>query len=329
MRQSHPILSRLDTGRPLLLGGEPAASLIMRGVRLQGPAALGRLVREDPVAVREHYHLEIASGVDVLCALTAETIPRALQQIGMPFQSAALTGAAVELAQNAAELTPRPVIVAGVLGTSEVQPMDEDRIAEELGAHATRLAAAGCEVILARGFGLPPGSSDSARTDARFSCRARRVAITCGTITGLPTWAVIALGDDGEATDGSPADECAREAFGAGAQVVVFDVSSPAVARSCMDSVGGLGPIGFALAGKLRPNRMGDGSEGAARCRGKGPGGRTWDDPPPRDRPLDPSSWQRAGNRSGRVPYKSTGQRGLASTSSYLPVPRRDCAARP
>jgi len=61
-----------------------------------------------------------------------QSIPRALQQIGMPFRSAALTGDAVELALDAAELTPRPLIVAGVLGNTEVPPVAEDRIGEEL-----------------------------------------------------------------------------------------------------------------------------------------------------------------------------------------------------
>ena len=122
MSVSHPILSRLDTGRPLLVSGDPVASLRAHGVQLHGPAALGRLLREHPSTVREHYHNEITAGVDVLCCLTADTIPRALQQIGMPFRAAALTGDAVELALDAVDLTPRPLIVAGVLGNTEVPP---------------------------------------------------------------------------------------------------------------------------------------------------------------------------------------------------------------
>ncbi len=162
MSVSHPILSRLDTGRPLLVSGDALASVRARGVELHGPTALGRLLREHPSAVREHYHQEISAGVDVLCCLTADTIPRALQQIGMPFRSAALTGDAVELALDVAELTPRPLIVAGVLGNTAVPPVAEDRVGEELGTHAARLAAAGCELILARGFS-PALSADVSR----------------------------------------------------------------------------------------------------------------------------------------------------------------------
>ena len=51
-------------------------------------------------------------------------------------------------------LLDAPLIVGGVLGNDEVDSLAEDRIGEELGTHAHRLAAAGCELLLARGFGL-------------------------------------------------------------------------------------------------------------------------------------------------------------------------------
>src|SRR6185436_975643 len=101
---------------------------------------------------------EVAAGVDVLCALTGETMPRALHEYGMGFRSAALTGMAVELALEAAEQAPRPVLVAGVLGTSAVGPPAADRMVEEFDMHAARLMTAGCEVILARGFGRYQGA---------------------------------------------------------------------------------------------------------------------------------------------------------------------------
>ena len=160
MSLSHPLLSRLDTGRPLLVSGDPAASLRARGIQPHAPAALGRLLREHPGAVRDHYHHDILAGVDVLACLTADTLPRALQQIGMPFRSAALTGDAVELALEAADLAPRPLIVAGVLGNTEVPPVAEDRVSEEMATHAARLAAAGCELILARGFAAAGDGGD-------------------------------------------------------------------------------------------------------------------------------------------------------------------------
>jgi methionine synthase I (cobalamin-dependent) len=234
---SHPILSRLDTGRPLLVSGDALASLGARGVELHGPAALGRLLREHPSAVREHYHQEISAGVDVLCCLTADTIPRALQQIGMPFRSAALTGDAVELALDVAELTPRPLIVAGVLGNTEVPPVAEDRVGEELGTHAARLAAAGCELILARGFSAQTTSREG---DAAFARLARQAAVVSGVMTQLPTWAVVALDWGGFTADGARADECARHAFADGAQVILFEIPSTEVALGWVDRLLGV-----------------------------------------------------------------------------------------
>jgi 5-methyltetrahydrofolate--homocysteine methyltransferase len=253
---SHPILSRLDTGRPLLVSGDPAASLRARGIQLHGPAALGRLVREHPDTVREHYHHDIVAGVDVLACLTADTLPRALQQIGMPFRSAALTGDAVELALDAAELAPRPLIVAGVLGTVEVPPVAEDRIGEELGTHAARLAAAGCELILARGFCPSPISGSSNFPHARL---ARRAAVVSAALTQLPTWAVVAVDWGGFAADGVSADEVARRTFDEGAQVFLLEIPSAEVALGWVDRL-----LAVCSAGSLRGLDM-DGATPVAR----------------------------------------------------------------
>jgi len=250
---SHPILSRLETGRPLLVSGDPAASLRARGVEMSGPASIGRLIRENPAAVREHYHHDITAGVDVLACVTADSIPRALQQIGMTFRAAALTGCAVDLALDAAELTPRPIIVGGVLGNTDVAPAAEDRIGEELGTHAARLAAAGCELILARGFGMP-SSAPPHHDDPALVRIARRAAVVSGAMTQLPTWAVVPLDFSGFTIDGEPADACARHAFDEGAQVVLFEVPSVEVAFGWLDRLqalpsGGGARIGFAPAG--------------------------------------------------------------------------------
>lgn len=248
---SHPLLSRLETGRPLLVSGDPSASLAARGVALHPPAAIGRLLRENPAAAREHYHQDITAGVDVLACLTADTIPRALQQIGMAFRSAALTGTAVDLALDAAELAPRPLIVAGVLGNGAVSPAAEDRIGEELGTHAARLAAAGCELILARGFGLPPNAPPH-HDDPALVRIARRAAVVSGAMTQLPTWAVIPVDHGGFTVDGEPADVCARHAVDEGAQVVMFEIPLVEVGLAWLDKLaaGGITRVGFAPAAR-------------------------------------------------------------------------------
>jgi methionine synthase I (cobalamin-dependent) len=270
---SHPLLSRLDTGRPLLVSGDPAASFRARGLPIHGPAALGRLLREHPGAVRDHYHQDIAAGVDVMACLTADTLPRALQQIGMPFRSAALTGDAVELALEAADQAPRPVIVAGMLGNADVPPVSEDRVSEEMATHAARLAAAGCELILARGFTADPH-------DAAFARLARRAAVVSGVMTQLPTWALAAVDADGYTADGATIDETARRAFDEGAQVALFEIPTASLALQLANGGGlvrGARHVGFALAaGALDPEAWAHEArrliEAGVRILGGGPG---------------------------------------------------------
>ena len=199
------------------MSADPEASFRSRGVPLKAPAPLGRLLREHPSEAVEHYHQEILAGVDVLCALTAETIPRALGQIGMPFRAAALTGAAVELALEAVESAPRPIAVAGVLGSLQVSTPSADRMTEDLAMHATRLAAAGCELLLAHGYGQPALEPGLARL-------ARRAAVVSAATTQLPTWAVLELSEVGSTADGERIEEAARSAIEAGAQVVLMVV---------------------------------------------------------------------------------------------------------
>jgi S-methylmethionine-dependent homocysteine/selenocysteine methylase len=210
------------------VSADPEASFRARGVTLKAPASMGRLLREQPNDAAEHYHQEIIAGVDVLCALTAETLPRALGQIGMPFRAAALTGAAVELALEAIEGAPRPIVVAGVLGSSQVTPTAVDRMTEDLGMHAARLAAAGCELLLARGYGQPSPEPGLSRL-------ARRAAVVSAAATQLPTWAVLELGENGATADGELIEDAARAAVDAGAPMVLLEVPGLACAAALLE----------------------------------------------------------------------------------------------
>ncbi len=189
---------------------------------------MGRLLREQPSEAAEHYHQEIIAGVDVLCALTAETLPRALGQIGMPFRAAALTGSAVELALEAVDGAPRPIAVAGVLGSSQVSPTAPDRMTEDLAMHAARLAAAGCELLLARGYAQPSPEPGLSRL-------ARRAAVVSAAATQLPTWAVIELSEKGATADGEMIEEAARAAAESGAQVVLMELPGLACAPALLE----------------------------------------------------------------------------------------------
>lgn len=200
---------RLTEGRPLVLDSDTGASFRARGVRISSPGALGQLLREKPSEVEAHYRAEIDSRVDVLSALTADTTPRALAEVGMEHRAAQLTGRAVELALEAVEEQTRPVGIAGVLGSDMVSPMAADRLHEELTEHAARLGAAGCQLLVARGQG------------SRLGLMA---AVVAASRTDLPTWAVIECGPTGDSTvEGDPHELIAALAD-AGADVLLFEV---------------------------------------------------------------------------------------------------------
>jgi 5-methyltetrahydrofolate--homocysteine methyltransferase len=158
----------------------------------------------------DHYRAEVHSRVDVLSALTADTTPRALAEVGMQHRAAQLTGRAVELALEAAAESEKPVAVAGVLGSDMVSPVAADRLHEELSEHAARLAAAGCELLLARGQGSKLGLMAAVIAAAR---------------TELPTWAVLEYASDAELTSQGNAATLALTLADAGASVVLFEVS--------------------------------------------------------------------------------------------------------
>lgn len=204
------IRHRLQSGRPLVVDSDTGASFRARGVELDSPGALGSLLRERPTEVLDHYRAEVHSRVDVLCALTADTTPRALAEVGMQHRAAQLTGRAVELALEAASESEKPVAVAGVLGSDMVSPVAADRLHEELAEHAARLAAAGCELLLARGQG------------SRLGLMA---AVAAASQTELPTWAVLECATAQEDLTSANNAEALVEALAeAGASVVLFEV---------------------------------------------------------------------------------------------------------
>jgi methionine synthase I (cobalamin-dependent) len=200
---------RLSQGRPLVVDSDTGASFRARGVLLNSPGALGQLLRERPAEVESHYLAEIESRVDVLSALTADTTPRALSEVGMEHRAAQLTSRAVELALDAVLQQDRPIAVAGVLGSDMVSPVAADRLHEELTEHAARLSAAGCQLLIARGQG------------SRLGLMA---AVVAAARTELPTWAVIECGPaGGSVVDGDPHELVAALAA-AGASTLLFEV---------------------------------------------------------------------------------------------------------
>jgi S-methylmethionine-dependent homocysteine/selenocysteine methylase len=253
------LLNRLDAGRPLVLGGDAAAGLAAMGLHVADASEIGALVRDHADAVVAHYHHEIGAGVDVLCALTAETMPRALHRLGMAFRAAALTGTAVDLALDAADEAPHPLLVAGVLGSRALAPVAADRMGEELAMHAARLSAAGCELLLARGFERGVGRAGagddetgphSRLVEPQLARLARRAAIISASATGLPTWAIISATAEGT-IDGESFADAVDVARNAGASALIFELYPPVDAEpllaKLLRAAEGL-PLGVGLA---------------------------------------------------------------------------------
>jgi hypothetical protein len=93
-----------------------------------------------------------------------------------------------------------------------VSPVAATRFHEELGEHAARLGAAGCELLIARGQG------------SRLNLMA---AVVAAAQTELPVWAVLESGSD---TLGD--SELFRALHEAGAEVLLFEVPSVALGLS-------------------------------------------------------------------------------------------------
>ncbi|MFC1642350.1 homocysteine S-methyltransferase family protein, partial [Myxococcota bacterium] len=205
------IRHRLQQGRPLVLDSDTGAAFRARGVFVDTPGALGKLLRDNPAEVSRHYQAELASRVDVLSALTADTTPRALAEVGMEHRSAVITRQAVDLALEAAVAGPRPVAVAGVLGSDRVSSVAPDRHSEELKQHAERLDVAGCELLIARGQGSRTGLM---------------AAVAAAAGTGLPTWAVVECDGSGTPVTGGSVASLVASLEATGASVILFEVVS-------------------------------------------------------------------------------------------------------
>lgn len=229
--------TRLREGRPLVVDADTGAAFRARGQLLDSPGVIASLLRREPHTVLEHYRAEVSSNVDVLCALTADTTPRALSEVGMQHRAAALTGRAVELAQEAAEESSKPIAIAAVLASDMVSPLAAERVREEFTEHAARIAAAGAEVIVARAYA------------ARIELMA---AVTAAARAELPTWAAVEATSDGELAQGGTVSELVPALEDAGAEVVLFEVPSVRVGLSMLeraDLAGGGSVHGVLLAG--------------------------------------------------------------------------------
>lgn len=183
------------------------------------PGALGALLRHDPESVSAHHAGEMARRVDVVSALTADTTPRALAEVGMEHRSAMLTGQAVDLAYEIAQAAEKPVAVAAVLGSDLVTSLDRRRFEAETREHALRISVAGPDLVVVRGMG---------------STAELGFAVQATSELGLSTWAVVDLELSGEHLE-----DLLEALAEAGAEAVLFEIPTIELALDRLARVAG------------------------------------------------------------------------------------------
>ncbi len=232
------MLDRLARGQCVVLDGGLSSELSRRGYRPMGPLLDAAAAREAPEILAAVHRAYIDAGADVISAFTERTTVRALSRGGLGMRSAALTHRAVDIAQEQAQKAGRPVAVAGVLGPLETAPRTPSprTLADEHAEQASRLAAAGCQLVLIDA--MPTLAETLAATAA-----ARSVVAT--------VWATLALSDRAHLLDGTPLEQAAPLVASVGAQVLLLESASTSnlgiAAKNLAELALGL-PLGFRAA---------------------------------------------------------------------------------
>ena len=179
--------SRLRDPAPLLLDGATGSELQRRGVDTRLPLWSASALWMAPQAVAALHREYVAAGAEVVTANTFRTRERTLAQAGRSDSARDWTRRAIELARASGAR-----FVAGSLAPLEdcYSPAlvpDDAALADEHGAFAGDLAAAGVDLILCETMNT-----------VREACAAARAAAA----TGLPTIASFVCGTDGRLLSG-------------------------------------------------------------------------------------------------------------------------------
>ncbi len=153
MQRSHPVLDRLARGENVFLQGAVGDELLRKGYAPADPLRDAAAARDVPETLLGIYRAYVQSGVDIVCAHTANSSVRALARGGIGMRAAALTSRAVDLAVEAAASSGRTIAIAGVLGSLE-DPLRRGALpsartlADEHAEQSHRLEASGCDLVV-------------------------------------------------------------------------------------------------------------------------------------------------------------------------------------
>lgn len=187
-----------------LLDGPLGTELEARGIATPLPLWSAAAVRDAPDAVRDVHEQYAAAGADIHTAATFRTTARALAQAGCDSSWTELATRAVHLCRAGAGNGPR---VAGSMAPLEdcwepKRTPESSLLHHEHGELARCLADAGVDLLL---------------VETMPTLRELIAATRAAAATGLPVWAAITLGPQGDFFSADEVAEAASAAAGEGA----------------------------------------------------------------------------------------------------------------
>jgi homocysteine S-methyltransferase len=221
------LFTRLEAGIPAVLDGGVRGALERVGFEVDGGLATAAVLGGQVQALTAIHQRFAAAGVHVLRTNTAQTTPDALQRAGYGYRSAKLSSLAVDSALEAVEASARALLVAGVMPADfGARGANDARLRSEQGAHAQRLAAAGCDLLFVERAG---------------SLREAVAATVAALQTGLPVLVSLCVGESGRLLDGEPLDVVCGALAGAGARGFLAVPSEPVGEMRAVSVLAGLG----------------------------------------------------------------------------------------
>jgi S-methylmethionine-dependent homocysteine/selenocysteine methylase len=213
---------RLERKRPLLLDGALGTELERRGVESGLPLWSANALTADPDALLRLHSDYCAAGADLLTTDTFRTTRRTFRRAGIPDRSAELTALAVHLARTASDAAGsfRP-LVCGSIGPLEdcyrpdLVPADAE-LHEEHAEHASRLAAAGVDLLMLETFG---------------TAREAAIALEEALRTGLETTVSLLCRPDGRLYSGEDLADAVAALLPLGPAALLVNCLPPAAAE--------------------------------------------------------------------------------------------------
>ena len=217
-----PLHEWLARKRPLLLDGALGTELESRGVESGLPLWSANALTENPGELLRLHREYCAAGADLLTADTFRTTGRTFRRAALTDRSAELTALAVALAREASGSSgnSRP-LVCGSIGPLEdcyrpdLVPSDNELHAEHA-EHASRLAAAGVDILMLETFG---------------TVRESAIALEESLLTGLETTVSFLCRSDGRLYGGESLDDAVAAILPLGPAAILINCLPPAAAE--------------------------------------------------------------------------------------------------